>query len=121
LPFKQLTRRGRLRRTRTRGCDLAGSGVFPRDIEFEDHGKVEVKDGELIIGKGIPMSGVSWKGDFPRTDYEVSLKGKRIEGDDFFCGMTFPVDKSHCSLIRGGWDGSTTGLLFPWCTSILIA
>jgi hypothetical protein len=91
------------------GKTLKGWRILDK-IDFEDHGKVEVKNGELIIGKGNAMTGVSWKGDFPRINYEVSLEGRRIEGDDFFCGMTFPVGKTHCSLILGGWGGSITGL-----------
>ena len=29
----------------------------------------------------------------------------RVDGSDFFAGITFPVDKSFCSLILGGWGG----------------
>jgi hypothetical protein len=91
------------------GKTLKGWRILDK-IDFDDHGKVEVKDGELLIGKGNAMTGISWKGEFPRINYEVSLEGRRIEGDDFFCGMTFPVGKTHCSLILGGWGGSLTGL-----------
>ena len=34
----------------------------------------------------------------------------KIEGDDFFCGLTFPVKDTHCSLIVGGWGGGVVGL-----------
>ena len=34
----------------------------------------------------------------------------RLAGSDFFCGLTFPVAASHCSLILGGWGGTTVGL-----------
>jgi hypothetical protein len=34
----------------------------------------------------------------------------RLSGSDFFCGLTFPVRESHCSLIVGGWGGSVVGL-----------
>jgi hypothetical protein len=43
-------------------------------------------------------------------NYEISLEARRTEGSDFFCGMTFPVEKKHCTLICGGWGGGTTGL-----------
>jgi len=46
----------------------------------------------------------------PKIDYELRLEAMRVEGDDFFCGLTFPVGKSFCSLILGGWDGSICGL-----------
>lgn len=80
-------------------------------IDFDGHGTVEIKDGELILGMGRPMTGVKWAGqDLPRTNYELTFQARRIEGSDFFCGLTFPVEKSHCSLILGGWGGSLTGL-----------
>jgi len=79
--------------------------------DFGREGKVEVKDGMLIIHKGEPMSGVTWAGgELPRVDYELRLEAKRIAGNDFFCGLTFPVRKQSCTLILGGWGGGLTGL-----------
>ena len=40
----------------------------------------------------------------------MSLEAKRVEGFDFFCGLTFPVGKDSCSLILGGWGGGLVGL-----------
>jgi len=34
----------------------------------------------------------------------------RVDGTDFFCGMTFPVGKDPCTLIVGGWGGTVVGL-----------
>ena len=34
----------------------------------------------------------------------------RVEGSDFFVGLTFPVRDSHASLIVGGWAGSVVGI-----------
>jgi hypothetical protein len=80
-------------------------------IDFDGHGEVAVKDGELVLNMGRPMTGVKWAGqELLRTNYEITFQARRIEGSDFFCGMTFPVEKSHCSLILGGWGGSLTGL-----------
>src|SRR5437899_12217134 len=46
------------------------------------------------------MTGVTWgRGGLPRMDYEVTLEGKKIAGDDFFCTTTFPVGDSFCSLV----------------------
>lgn len=77
---------------------------------FGTDGKIEVKDGQLIIGAGEGCSGVTWKGAFPKTDYEISLEAKRVDGSDFFCGLTFPVGNDPCSFIVGGWGGSVVGL-----------
>jgi hypothetical protein len=43
-------------------------------------------------------------------NYEISLEAKRRSGLDFFCGLTFPVGKTHLTFVVGGWGGSTVGL-----------
>src|SRR5438105_5385837 len=74
-------------------------------------GKIEVKDGAMVLGKGERMTGItSTRGDFPAMDYEVALEGKKLAGDDFFCTTTFPVGKDFCSLVVGGWGGQVVGL-----------
>jgi hypothetical protein len=78
--------------------------------QFGGQGEVSVEEGELIIEAGGPMSGITYKGDFPKVNYEISLEAKRVEGTDFFCGLTMPVRDSHCSFIVGGWAGSVVGI-----------
>ncbi len=77
---------------------------------FGPQGPVYVSGNEIILGMGDGCTGITWKKAFPRTGYEVSLDAKRVAGNDFFCGITFPVGKSPCSLIIGGWGGATVGL-----------
>jgi hypothetical protein len=77
---------------------------------FGPQGPVYVSGGDLILGMGEGCTGVTWKGAFPPVNYEVNLDAKKIEGNDFFCGMTFPVGKDPCTLIVGGWGGTTVGL-----------
>ena len=77
---------------------------------FGPQGPVYVSDNEIILGMGDGCTGITWKRAFPRTGYEVSLDAKRVAGNDFFCGITFPVGKSPCTLIVGGWGGATVGL-----------
>ncbi|NUR53691.1 MAG: DUF1080 domain-containing protein, partial [Acidobacteria bacterium] len=45
-----------------------------------------------------------------KTNYELALQAMRVEGNDFFAGVTFPVADSFCSLILGGWGGTVVGL-----------
>lgn len=78
--------------------------------DFKDHGAIEVKDGSIFLQKGNPATGISWKGDLPRSNYEFTWQAKRIDGSDFFCGLTFPVKDSYCTLILGGWGGQIVGL-----------
>ena len=79
-------------------------------IDYEGHGTVSIADSCIIIGKGEYISGIRWTDDFPKSDYEVTLHAKRVEGNDFFCGMTFPVKESFVTLVLGGWGGSLCGL-----------
>lgn len=91
------------------GKSLAGWKVLD-ELDFKGHGRVEAKDGRIALEKGDPFTGLQWKGKFPRTDYEVSLEAMRVAGDDFFCGLVFPVGKADLSLVVGGWGGTTVGL-----------
>jgi hypothetical protein len=79
-------------------------------IDYDGHGDVSVADSSIIIGKGDVITGIRWKDDFPKINYEVTLYARRIEGNDFFCGLTFPVKDSYLTLVLGGWGGSLSGL-----------
>src|SRR5262249_40029150 len=79
--------------------------------DFGGEGEVEVKGGAVVMERGNDMTGITYaRGDFPRRDYEVSLEGKRVAGNDFFCTTTVPVGYPHCSLVVGGWGGLIVGL-----------
>jgi len=77
---------------------------------FGPQGPVYVSNDEIILGMGDGCTGITWKGDFPDYDYEVTLEAKKVEGNDFFCGITFPVNSMSCTLIIGGWGGTVVGL-----------
>jgi hypothetical protein len=77
---------------------------------FGPQGPVYVSNGNIILGMGDGCTGITWTEDFPVNDYEVELEAIKITGNDFFCGMTFPVRESFCTLIVGGWSGPVTGL-----------
>jgi hypothetical protein len=77
---------------------------------FGPQGPVYVSGNQIILGMGDGCTGITWKGDFPVTDYEVTLEAKRVDGTDFFCGMTFPVKEVPCTFIVGGWGGTVVGL-----------
>jgi len=79
--------------------------------EFYRAGNISVKDSAIYIEKGKEdISGINYAGEFPASNYELRLEARRIEGNDFFCGITFPVKNMFCSLIIGGWNGSVLGL-----------
>ena len=79
-------------------------------IDFEKHGKIEVRDGAIQVAAGQPASGIAFRGKPPRVNYELSLEARRTAGGDFFCGLTFPYRQDYCTLILGGWGGRTIGL-----------
>lgn len=87
------------------GKSLAGW----REVAFQKRGAVTVDDGVIVLGKGA-MTGIAWTRGFPTSGYEIRFEAARLEGNDFFAGLTFPAGGSHCFFVAGGWDGTTVGL-----------
>lgn len=88
------------------GKDLAGWKI----TDFGGQGETEIKDGQIIAHEGAILTGVQYTNSVPTNNYVLTLEAMKIEGDDFFCALTFPVNKTHCSLILGGWGGGVVGL-----------
>src|SRR5688572_13224207 len=79
--------------------------------EYGAHGQPAVESGTLVVPAGDPLSGVTReKDDVPHVNYEIELEAQRVEGQDFFLALTFPVRDSHASLILGGWSGGVCGI-----------
>jgi hypothetical protein len=79
--------------------------------KFSGAGAVKVENGQILIEAGRSLTGIHWAGPaLPATNYELALQAMRVDGNDFFAGVTFPVGDSFCSLILGGWGGSVVGL-----------
>ncbi len=79
--------------------------------KFIGEAAVKVENGQIILEAGSALTGITWTGPaLPMTNYELTLQAMRIEGRDFFAGVTFPVADSFCSLILGGWGGTVVGL-----------
>lgn len=77
---------------------------------FGGEGEVTVEDGSLVLDFGNAATGVKFKEEFPKTDYEIRLEAKRVDGFDFFCGLTFPVGESCATFVVGGWSGGVVGI-----------
>lgn len=88
------------------GINLDGWEV----TQFGPHGNVFVKDSSIILGLGEGCTGINWKEEFPSGNYEIAMEAKRVEGNDFFCGLTLPVYGEYCTFIAGGWGGSLIGI-----------
>lgn len=83
-----------------------------RPSGFGGDGDATVEDGSIVIPMGERLSGITYSGDadIPHANYEVEIEARRVSGNDFFVGLTFPVADSHASLIVGGWGGSVCGI-----------
>ena len=82
---------------------------------FAGHGEVHIepdfKGGPAILFEiGAALTGLTWTNAVPTNNFEVELEAMLIEGSDFFCGLTFPYQGSHCTLVVGGWGGAVVGL-----------
>lgn len=64
----------------------------------------------MLAKMGDPFTGLNWTNEFPKLNYELALDAMRVNGADFFCGLTVPVGDSFCSLILGGWGGALVGI-----------
>jgi hypothetical protein len=80
--------------------------------KYGGEGDVAIRDGQIVMELGAYLTGVTYTGktEIPKSNYEVELKAARVDGTDFFSGLTFPVKESYCSLILGGWGGGVCGL-----------
>jgi hypothetical protein len=78
--------------------------------QFGGEGEVRVHDAAMQLGMGSPLTGIHLTAPPPTGEYELEVIAARIDGTDFFCGLTFPVGTDHLTLILGGWGGSVCGL-----------
>ena len=100
------------------GADGAWQSLFDgttlgdwQPTKFAGRGAVKVENSTIVLESGNDLTGITWAGPaLPTTNYELALQAMRVEGNDFFAGITFPVDTSFCSLILGGWGGNVVGL-----------
>lgn len=83
-----------------------------KKTDFAGAGEVKVENGHLLLEMGDTLTGVTWKDadKLPKDNYEITLSAMKRKGDDFFCGLTFPVRDSHASFIIGGWGGTLVGM-----------
>jgi hypothetical protein len=81
-----------------------------RETPFTGRGEVRVDDGTILMQAGKPLTGITWTGSFPKSNYEVRFEGARKLGGDFFATLTFPVGDSFCTWVTGGWGGDIIGL-----------
>jgi hypothetical protein len=80
-------------------------------VDFAGAGEVRFDQGAITMTAGERLTGVVWTGDkLPTQNYTITLLARRVDGSDFFCGLTFPVDDSFATLVLGGWGGALCGI-----------
>jgi hypothetical protein len=77
---------------------------FPRQTE------VRIEEGVLVLPAGKPLTGVTWQGAFPPSDYELRFEARRVLGGDFFASVTLPAGGNHATWVIGGWGGDIVGI-----------
>ncbi len=79
---------------------------------FGGEGDVFVNENsELEFGFGAVITGVNWGEKPPATsNFEISLEAMKLDGNDFFVALTFPVKEEFATFVVGGWGGGVVGL-----------
>ena len=96
---------GRVISTAEQSIEGSWTGVFGGALSFPE-------PGTLRLASDVELSAAKWTGQpLPRT-FKIVLEARRIDGADFFCGLTFPARASGECLtwIVGGWGGSLVGI-----------
>jgi hypothetical protein len=81
-----------------------------KPVVFGGEGEVRLENGHIVLDRGNDLTGVVWTGAPLPAHFTVELEAMRVDGTDFFCGLTFPVAGRHCTFVVGGWGGSLIGL-----------
>lgn len=78
--------------------------------QFGGEGDVHVENGEIRFEMGVMLTGIAYQREVPKTNFEIEVITKKLEGTDFFSCVTFPVASSFASFVVGGWGGTVVGI-----------
>jgi hypothetical protein len=83
-----------------------------KETDFGGRGVVTVENREIKMSMGAELTGINWTNAavLPKSNYEIELDAMKVDGTDFFCGLTMPFGNSFCTLIVGGWGGGVVGI-----------
>ena len=87
-----------------KSSDFAGGGEVKVEPNFRSQGPV------ILIEAGQSLSGITFTNQVPKTNFEITFEALKVQGSDFFVGLTFPVGDAHATLVLGGWGGATVGI-----------
>ena len=81
-----------------------------KETAFERRPAVRVEEGAIVLTAGQPLTGVTWAGEFPKSNYELRFEAARKLGGDFFASVTFPAGGNFATWVLGGWGGDIVGI-----------
>jgi len=83
---------------------------------IEGEGSIAIAANEITLGPGQPMTGIklgAWSDlKLPLIDYAIEFEAMRVDGQDFFAGITFPIRRidTCATFVVGGWGGGLVGI-----------
>ena len=80
-----------------------------KPVSFGGEGDVSIVAGAIRLERGNDLTGVVWTGKVPGSSFRLQMEARRVDGSDFFCAVTVPVARSHCTFVVGGWGGTVVG------------
>jgi hypothetical protein len=81
-----------------------------KETPFSGHATIKIDNAQIMLPYGKPMTGISLTREFPHSNYEVRFEAARLQGNDFFASLTFPVGNSFATWVTGGWGGDIVGI-----------
>ena len=63
---------------------------------------MRVENGAIVLERGNDLTGMTWAVHSNVVDYEIGVEARRVSGNDFFCGLTFPVGRRLLFVHRRG-------------------
>jgi hypothetical protein len=78
--------------------------------QFTGRGEVRIQNASIMLSAGNPLTGVTWSGAFPNSNYELRFEAARLRGGDFFASVTFPAGGNFATWVLGGWGGDIVGI-----------
>ena len=91
--------------------ELGGSGPAEFEADFVPDKTPDAKPTPIRrVNRGDMLSGMAWTNGPVRMNYEIEWEAMRVDGNDFFAAMSFPVKDDYVTFIPSGWGGSVGGI-----------
>ena len=65
-----------------------------KSTKFGGEGEVEVKDGVIVLNTGSDMTGITFTGKMPKSNYELLIEAQRLESRFWFSSVGVELARS---------------------------